>query len=67
MSEAVERDYTAGKICAVCGRKGRPENGWIHKTTDVQPVEISDNGVRWEAKDGVDAYCSVECVKSVDD
>ena len=65
MSETVERDYTAGTICSVCGSKEAP-NGWLYKSSDVKPVEIENDGIRWEAKDDADAYCSRECVQELE-
>jgi len=50
-----------GTECAVCGATERPEKGWIYKTRGVEPVEIENGELRWEAKDGAKAYCSTEC------
>jgi len=52
--------------CAICGQSERPQNGWIYKALDVQPVKIDDGELRFEAKDGAKAYCSTECSAEVD-
>lgn len=52
---------TENTECAICGQSETPEKGWIYKSGDVEPVEIVDGELRFEAKDGADAYCSTEC------
>lgn len=52
--------------CEVCGTDERPEKGWIYKSNDVQPTRIEGGELRFEAREGANAYCSLDCSQQAD-
>lgn len=48
--------------CVVCGTTDRPEKGWIYRSTDVVPDELTNDGLKFKAKPDADPFCSTDCL-----